>query len=397
MNSSYPRVAFFTDCFHEINGVARTSRELEAFARRRGLPFLSVHCGDKEQFVRNGPLRTLQMRRGRAAVPLECDLGFDPFLWRYGRRVAREVRNFDPDLIHVTSPGDVGQMGTFMAFRLGIPLVASWHTNLHEYAESRLERMTSSVPRRLRKCFIPLSKHLSMTVLQRFYRLARLLFAPTVEMTDWLRKKLERPTRLMRRGVDTMLFAPSKRTVSDESFRLGFVGRLSPEKNLRFLVELERYLLSAGRDRFKFVIVGEGKERPWLEKSLKHVDFTGVLRGEDLARAYADMDLFVFPSHTDTFGNVVLEAQASGVPAVVTSMGGPKHVVQPGITGLVAADEKQFMEAVLAVMSMSELRKAMSYAARKHACRASWGEVFEDLYEDYMTYCPVRQELPAAS
>jgi glycosyltransferase involved in cell wall biosynthesis len=238
---------------------------------------------------------------------------------------------------------------------------------------------------------------MSLFIVRRFYMLARLLFAPTVEMTDWLRKKFKRPTRLMRRGVDTTLFSPSKKTTWDELFSLGFVGRLSPEKNLRFLLKLEKYLLSAGKSRFKFVIVGEGKERSWLEENLRHAELTGVLKGEKLARAYANMDLFVFPSTTDTFGNVVLEAQASGVPAVVTSMGGPKHVIQPGFTGIVAEDESEFMEAVLAMMSMSELRTTMGLAARKRACRASWSEVFEDLYEDYQAHCPVRQELLAAS
>jgi glycosyltransferase involved in cell wall biosynthesis len=164
---------------------------------------------------------------------------------------------------------------------------------------------------------------------------------------------------------------------------LGFVGRLSPEKNLRVFAELERFLEASGVGTFRFVIVGEGSERAWLETHLRHVELPGVLTGEDLARAYANMDLFVFPSRTDTFGNVVLEALASGVPAVVTDEGGPKHVIEPGVSGLVASSEEEFRRCVLSLMQDSDRRKAMARAARRQACRTRWDDVFLRLYEDY--------------
>lgn len=105
-------------------------------------------------------------------------------------------------------------------------------------------------------------------------------------------------------------------------FTLGFVGRLTVEKNVRLLVELEKALLGLGCKNFRFLIVGQGVLEPWLRENLRHGTFAGVLKGDALARAYAKMDVFTFPSRTDTFGNVVLEALASGVPAVVTNEGG---------------------------------------------------------------------------
>ena len=99
---------------------------------------------------------------------------------------------------------------------------------------------------------------------------------------------------------------------------LGFVGRLSVEKNVAVLVQVQEELERMGHKSFRFLIVGHGAEEEWLRERLPRAEFTGVLRGEALAAAYAGMDLFVFPSHTDTFGNVVLEALASGVPAIVT-------------------------------------------------------------------------------
>ena len=134
----------------------------------------------------------------------------------------------------------------------------------------------------------------------------------------------------MRRGVDTRLFDPARRRRSDDTFRIGYVGRLTPEKNVRFLAELGVALKAKGQDNVEFVIVGEGSEEAWLRQNVPNVTCTGVLRGDALAEAYAGMDLFAFPSRTDTFGNVVLEALASGVPAVVTDGGGPKFIVAAG-------------------------------------------------------------------
>src|SRR5208337_264678 len=121
---------------------------------------------------------------------------------------------------------------------------------------------------------------------------------------------------------------------------LGYVGRLSIEKNVALLARIQHDLESMGQKNFRFMIVGHGAEQKWLEERLPRAQFTGVLKGEALSAAYASMDLFVFPSHTDTFGNVVLEALASGVPAVVTPDGGPPTIVGPdGSRGLIATDE----------------------------------------------------------
>src|SRR5262249_6193107 len=194
----------------------------------------------------------------------------------------------------------------------------------------------------------------SLRLAMRFYRLGRALLAPTEELRDLLARETGRPARLMRRGVDTSLFSPTKRWRSDGAFLIGYVGRLTPEKNVRLLAELEQGLIEAGASDFRFLIVGEGGERAWLERRLRRAEFTGVLRGEALARAYASLDLFVFPSQTDTFGNVVLEAQASGVPCLVSSRGGPKSVIQTiqtggrsggqnGVSGLVADGAQGFL------------------------------------------------------
>jgi hypothetical protein len=142
-----PRVAFFTDSFHEVNGVALTSRQLDAFARRRGLPFLSVHAGPKTELTDAGTVRTLELRRGPLSIAIEQDLEVDPFLMRYRSRVKRELVRFQPDLLHITGPNDVGLLGALLAKQLRIPMTASWHTNVHEFAAWRLERRLTLLPK----------------------------------------------------------------------------------------------------------------------------------------------------------------------------------------------------------------------------------------------------------
>src|SRR5690606_31287415 len=143
------------------------------------------------------------------------------------------------------------------------------------------------------------------------------------------------------------LYSPEKRRRTDDVFELGYVGRISAEKNVRFLETLEAGLLAAGAPPFRIVVVGHGSEQARLQAQLRTGVFPGVLKGEDLARAYANFDLFVFPSFTDTYGNVINEAMASGTPCIVTTGGGPKYLIEEGRTGVTARDEAHFVAATL--------------------------------------------------
>jgi glycosyltransferase involved in cell wall biosynthesis len=191
----------------------------------------------------------------------------------------------------------------------------------------------------------------------------------------------------MKRGVDTTLFHPAKRARKGGPFRVGYVGRLTPEKNVRFLAEVG-HRLARERTEFEMFIVGEGNESAWLRANVPNARLTGVLRGEELARAYADMDLFAFPSMTDTYGNVILEAMASGVPCVVTNCGGPKFLVTDGVTGLVGAGNSDFIACVETIARTPAVHRQMKVAAREFAMRQSWDSVFEAVYEAYSACLP---------
>jgi glycosyltransferase involved in cell wall biosynthesis len=385
MNARMPRVAYFPDSFHEVNGVAHTSRHFEAFARRRNLPFLCVRAGDRaENLTEEGNLWTLELPRGFLSFAIEKDLRFDPAFLRHISLIEDVLERFKPDLIHITGPSEVGMLGAGLAHHLGLPLAASWHTNVHEYLARRSEWFARLLPARQSAATVQTIEDLTMATAAKFYSVAQVLFAPNPELCETLERMTERPCHLMPRGVDAELFHPAKRNrkPEDRDHVLGFVGRLSVEKNIAGLVQVQDELEKMGHRSFRFLIVGHGGDEAWLRERLHRAEFTGVLRGEALSAAYANMDLFVFPSHTDTFGNVVLEALASGVPAVVTPDGGPKTIVRDGVTGRIAEDA-EFASAVAGILGDGAKHEAMRLAARAYALTASWDSVFEGVYAAY--------------
>ncbi len=379
------RVALFSDSFHEANGVATLSREFAAFAQRQHLPFICVHSGARTQVTRQQSFTTLELKRGLASIRLDHDLYCDPLLSRYRNRVIAQLRPFQADLVHITGPGDMGVLGFWVAHCLGIPLVASWHTNLHEYAGSRLGKFLSFIPERWRQRISKTAEHQSLRACVSFYGLARLLFAPNQTMVDLLGERTHRPVFLMAHGVDAEVFSPSRGSRRTSSFCIGYVGRLTPEKNVRFLVDLEQNLLAGGQRNFRFLLVGEGSEKEWLRKNLQFGEFPGTLHGDALAESFASMDAFVFPSRTDTFGLVLLEAMASGVPVVVSPETGMRVGVQHAVTGFYAEDLNSFTQSVLNLMKSEAVHREMGSAAREFARSKTWSGVFEQLYRTYET------------
>ncbi len=392
-----PRVAFFSDCFFETNGVALTARMFQDFATRRGLPFFSFHTGPETAVRREGNLTVFEAALSNLTVGLDADLHFDLRAYRHYGRLRQELQAFRPDLIHVTGPGHAGILGAFLAHSLKVPLAASWHTNVHEFGARRLEKLLGFAGKVVSGAVAGGAERAILAAAVRFYRLGKTLFAPNPDLVRMLRDRTGRPTYDMRRGVDTVMYTPEKRRRTDRVFRIGYVGRITPEKSVRFLVDIERALLKAGAPPFQFVVIGQGSEKEWLQANLRHAEFPGVLKGEALARAYANLDLFVFPSKTDTFGNVVQEALASGVPAIVTAEGGPKYIVRSGESGFIAADDAAFVRCVLQVMGDTNLLANLRRVARAQACDTTWDRVFERIYEAYQANLrPDFQVHPAA-
>lgn len=387
MTAGEIRVALFPCTFREIDGVANTSRQFAEFAKEHGFPFLLVHAGPRDEVMTDGSITRVQLRRGPMKFPLDGHHEFDLLFLRHYARVLRLLRDFSPSVIHITGPSDVGILGALLAHNMSVPLAASWQTNIHQFARRRVSRLLSSWPANLSAKIAAAAEFGSFHAAARFYKIPRMLFAPNRELVESLGKATGKPCFSMSHSVDTEVFSPAFRERSGGPFRIGYVGRLTPEKNVRFLAQLERDLMDRGHRDFQIVLIGEGAEEKWLRENMSHAEFTGWLTGKNLSRAFADMDAFVFPSETDTFGLAVLEALSSGVPAVVSPSGGPKYTVEHGKSGYVANRFDRFAPLLANLMTEPELHASMRLEARERAISiGSWDRIFAGMYNIYERY-----------
>jgi len=282
--------------------------------------------------------------------------------------------------ILVSTPGPLGLVGLAAGRLLGIPVTGIYHTDFPVYVRHLSGSATL--------------EELTWTYMRWFFGSMERVFVASRCYLDLLAEHgLDRAKMaLLPRGVDAAFFHPGKRDgrfyrrfgIDAAAFKFLYVGRVSLEKNLDALMTSFQGFLDGGRQA-QLVVVGDG---PYLKELVRRyrrpeILFTGFLHGEDLARAYAGADAFVFPSTTDTFGNVVLEAQAAGLPAIVSDRGGPQEIVLPGRSGLVAAadDPAAFGAAMVRLFDDPALLAAMSARAVDNARRHSWERLLERLFQ----------------
>jgi glycosyltransferase involved in cell wall biosynthesis len=264
---------------------------------------------------------------------------------------------------------------------LKLPIVGTYHTAIPQYAQA----LTGD----------PDMEDLMWRYVLWFYDQMDCVFVPSKAVADELERRGLNPQRIriFPRGVDTQLFHPAKRNgILDSSLvgecgaRLLYVGRISKEKNLGLLVDAFRGIVESETDTC-LVVVGDGPYRREMEEALNGTPclFTGFVQGETLASLYASCDIFVFPSTTDTFGNVVLEAQASGLPVVVSDTGGPQENIIAGDTGLVVRgdDRIALLETLRFLIADPHRRTSMGCAARKYAETRSFDRAFSQAWNLY--------------
>ncbi|HSJ26184.1 MAG TPA: glycosyltransferase family 1 protein [Longimicrobiales bacterium] len=294
-----------------------------------------------------------------------------------GRRLVAELDDFEPDLIHVASPTPMAVWAQNYARSRDIPVVATFHTHFVSYFP--YYRLRGLEP-------------LGWRMIRWFYGRCDATYAPSSSIVDELRAHGLEGVRLWSRGVDASLFSPEHRDdelraqvgADEDSPMVLMVSRLVKEKDMTDLVDMDAELRRRGL-RYRLALVGTGPMRRELEQKLPDAHFAGHQRGQALARWYASGDVFVFPSTTETFANVVQEAMASGVPAVVVDRGGPPGVIEPGRSGLVARanDGASLADQVERLLRDPALRAAMGLAARKRAAARTWDAVNDVLITDY--------------
>jgi glycosyltransferase involved in cell wall biosynthesis len=370
------KLAHFTDTFYEVNGVALTIRQQVRMAVDNNFGYTVITCDDENRPQEEGvrhfqPIGTYQLPE------YEMQKIFYPPFLEMLRHCHREQFNH----IHSATPGPVGLAALAISKFLQVPISGTYHTSIPQYVQV----LTGS----------DFMEELAWKFVLWYYDQMDLIYAPSNSTRDELISKGINPEKVLvyPRGIDIERFSPSNRngfykqwSMDDEKIKLVYVGRVSKEKNLHLLLEAYRNLVRK-TGNVVLTIVGDG---PYLEEMKTQAAnlpciFTGALDGDELTAAYASSDLFVFPSTTDTFGNVVLEAQASGVPVIVTDQGGPCENILDGQTGVVIEGDSTdaLLSAMEKLVSQPERLAEMGKAARQAMESRSFEAAFSQTWKTF--------------
>jgi glycosyltransferase involved in cell wall biosynthesis len=368
-----PRVAIFTGNYNHIqDGVSLTLNRLVAYLESKDVPVIVFGpTVDEPAIDHEGEFVPVPSMPVPGRPEYRVTVGFP-------ESAQNRLREFEPTLIHLATPDVLG----FRAMRWGqannIQIVASYHTHFTSY---------------LKYYNLDMLKMLGWKYLEWFYSQCKHVYVPSPSMANELNEEgIDEGIRIWARGVNTDDFHPKHRDMEwrrsvgfeDSDKIVSFVSRLVWEKNLQTFVDTIKRLQQKNED-IQAMIVGDGPAKKELEHMLPEAHFTGFVTGQDLSRAYASSDIFLFPSETETFGNVTLEAMSSGLPCVVADATGSRSLVESGVNGYLAAprDTQEFAQCVSRIAEDQSLWDEMSKAARQKALAYSWENVNGKLLDDY--------------
>ncbi|WP_281889928.1 glycosyltransferase family 1 protein [Paenibacillus sp. YYML68] len=371
------RVALFTDTFEpDVNGVAKTLGRWVRFLESRGVECKvfapqshSAAESDQRMVERFYSIPFLLYPECRMAIPNPMNL-------------KKTLKAFNPDLIHLATPFNLGLVGLHYAKRNHVPVVASYHTHFDQY---------------LHYYKLPWMEPMLWKYMLWFHQDCKKIYAPSRSTQLHLEDKGLKNVEIWSRGVEVNRFHPfvdrdavlRARNISPSKFVLLYVGRLAPEKSVDVLMRTFESLPEPLRAKSHLIVAGDGPLlRPLQEQYGGEADitFTGFQQGKELSDLYAAADVFVFPSATETFGNVVLEAMASGTVVVGANAGGVADNIEHGRTGLLCTpgEAAEFVEAICSIHDDREGAAKLAQAGRSYSQRQSWDAIFTRLYESYM-------------
>lgn len=365
--------AWFTDTLDDVNGVANTIRKMTAAGQAAGEQLI-VMTSRRRLDVDEIPIKNFRPIGEFELPEYELQrLSFPPIL-----QILDYIQREQFTEIIISTPGPMGLVGLLAAKMLNLQSSGIYHTDIPEYVRILTEdRFLES---------------LAWSYMHWMYGQVDTVWVNSEQYRKcWVdRGFAPEKLKILPRGLDTDLFSPTRRDLSfwpgsgvnGKEVRLLYVGRISREKDLDVLAAAYKKTRDAGHP-VKLYLVGDGPYAETLASALPDAVFLGYLTGEKLAKAYASADVFVFPSTTDTFGNVILEAQASGLPVIVSDLGGPKELVEDGRTGLVtkAHDADDFARAIERMSTEPKLRLRMGEDARQQVVNRSWPGAFQKFWK----------------
>jgi glycosyltransferase involved in cell wall biosynthesis len=365
------KIALFTDTFlPQVNGVTNTIHRMIDYFKKENIEYKVFAPRYDDQAM---PETVEQYYSMKFFLYPECRLALPNFF-----RINKTFKDFQPDLVHNMTEFGMGLAGLIHAQKFGIPSVSTHTTNFSKY---------------LKYYNLDLLEGFVDGYTAWFHEQNRLTFCATAGTERQVQALGVSRTASFSRGVDTELFSPAKRSRDfrkanglDGKLVFSYVGRLSAEKDLDILIDAYGKLHAQYGERVGLVMTGEG---PYLnlckEKLPKDTVYTGFLKGEDLAVAYASADIFVCPSSTETFGNVVLEAMASGLTVLGADAGGVGENIRHGRTGLSfeSGNAKALYLAMVSLLMAEDRRATLAAGGRAYALTRTWDSIFSELVEHY--------------
>jgi glycosyltransferase involved in cell wall biosynthesis len=366
------RVALFTDTFlPQINGVTNTLTKLIEYYKANNIEYL-VFAPDSYSDL-NQNFNVEKFISIKFLLYPECRLSFPNIF-----RLRNSLFQFNPDIIHIMTEFNMGIVGLIYGKKFKIPTVSNYTTNFAQY---------------LKYYNLDIFNNTSWNYMRWFHNQNEMTLCPSMETKELLRSNGIQNTGIFSRGVDFENFNEKLRSVKlrkqlgiDDKIVLLYVGRVALEKDIHVLKESYIRILNQYKDRVSLIITGNGPELERYKKSFpKNTIFTGYKKGRELAEIYASSDIFIFPSPTETFGNVVLEAMASGLPVIAANAGGVKDTVKNRINGLLfnPGDASELSNLIIEIIEDEPLKNTLKNSARKTVLERSWNSIFEGLIETY--------------